>query len=51
MAVCRICPECGARWYSANSSDADWICGDCGTRISIAYQIDTMDDNCGDKEA
>lgn len=31
--VVRKCPQCGRKWYSADSM-GDWVCGYCGTKIS-----------------
>lgn len=33
MAEKRICPACGAVWYSADSANI-WICENCGAEIT-----------------
>lgn len=33
--ICRQCPECGSKWYSA--STLPWICDKCGTLLDNRY--------------
>lgn len=36
--VKRVCPSCGASWYSADTSEKAWRCERCGAEIPKKYE-------------
>lgn len=48
--VKRICPECFTRWYSTDTSNKDWICESCGSKIPYNTQSEDLKEQNNIKE-
>lgn len=44
MAEKRICPACGAVWYSADTSNIIWTCQKCGAAIPPDKEFDEREE-------